>query len=151
LLRFRKKTVRDNAAYHAVVEARENVLDDPEKYKYSDWRYCAVGHIYKAVTGSYAKETVQVTSNRPNEFNAVMHKINTALGKPFYGGAVDPLSTEAGRKRFQMEGDPFRYGSGSWDTSSQARENAVAAYDLVLKELGPVKKKDSAHEAPLKA
>lgn len=114
-------------AREAVERARDDVLANPDEYDYHDYRRCAVGHVYKAVTGGYAGTTFQVTEPQDKEFRGVMMAINEALGSSeMY--IVKPLSDLAG------------FGG----SSAAGPMRAIESYDRVLAGM-------DAHEAALKA
>lgn len=48
-------------------------------YRYADYRRCAVGHVYKAVTGAFAEGVDQVIEHPGTEFQKVMASVNSAI------------------------------------------------------------------------
>jgi hypothetical protein len=117
-----------------VRRAREDVLANPDKYSFGDYTRCAVGHVYKAVTGSYARGEMTVLGGGTTEFRSVMEDINKALGHStdlvghLSNRAVPP--TIVGVRR---------------DRGPLAVKFAVGAYDQVLEVL------DKAHDRSLDA
>jgi hypothetical protein len=59
MFKFHRRRSKVNTV-EVIKAARADVIANPQMYRFSDFRKCAVGHVYKATTGAYADEVLDV-------------------------------------------------------------------------------------------
>jgi hypothetical protein len=67
-------------AIDACEKAIDRIETYPSSYRYQDYTHCACGHLYRAVEGRYATNTIPITERPPETYAAVITEVATALG-----------------------------------------------------------------------